>query len=102
MLELAMIAALTRRLFAMTAERGSTAWWAGLGPLLWVSGEVCGAVLAGLFGATDLVAYGVALVFAFLGAWLAHAIVREAPIQIVLPSDETEDALVSNPARAPE
>ncbi|MBN8613581.1 MAG: hypothetical protein J0L92_23500 [Deltaproteobacteria bacterium] len=100
MLEIAMIVFLTRKLFALTAERGSAAWWAGMGPLLWISGEVSGAVVAGMFGFEDLAAYPVAIAFAIGGAVLSWAIVREAPIQIVLPSDETEDVLVDRGARS--
>lgn len=95
MLEIAIIIALTRKLFAITNERGSGAWWAGLGPVMWISGEIMGFLVAGMFGLTELPSYPVAIVFALAGAWLSHQIVREAPIQVVLPSDETEEALAS-------
>ena len=61
-----------------------------MGPLLWISGQVMGFIVAGIFGQTGVSAYVLALPFAVGGALLSWAIVREAPISIVLPSDETQ------------
>jgi hypothetical protein len=100
MLEIAMLIALTRKLLAMTTERGTHGAWSALGPVLWISGEVSGFFVGGMFGLEDLACYPVAIFFGVIGAALSWAIVREAPISLVLPSDETEEALSGRGGRS--
>jgi hypothetical protein len=63
------------------------------GPCCGSPGEVSGFFVGGMFGLEDLASYPVAIFFGVIGATLSWAIVREAPISLVLPSDETEEAL---------
>ena len=92
MLEIAMLVALTRKLLAMATERGAHGAWAALGPVLWISGEISGFFVGGMFGLEDLAAYPLGLLFGAGGATLSWAILREAPISVALPTDETEGA----------
>lgn len=45
MVEIFALIFMVRTLRSMLAAKGQSAWWAALGPVLWISGEISGAIL---------------------------------------------------------
>lgn len=80
MLEIFVLFAIVRSLRNRAAARGASEWWAALGPLLWVGGELAIFFVAGAAGADDLTPYPFALAYAAFGAWLAHYIIDRVPV----------------------
>ena len=77
MLEIIAIVALYRHLAAQCLARGRSAAWAVSGPLFWLTGELCGAIVAAIGGAEDILqALPAILGGAALGAVLSIALVR--------------------------
>ncbi len=76
MLEIILIVVLTGKLRTIAQSKGRSAGWAALGPVLWIGGEVLGAVAGAIMGADGLSLYGGAILGAVVGAGIAWAIVN--------------------------
>ncbi len=76
MLEIIAIAMITGRLKNTATSKGRSGWWAALGPLLWIGGEVLGAAGAAIAGMDGFAHYAGALVGAVIGVGIAYFIVN--------------------------
>lgn len=74
-LEIIAIVTLTGRLKAVATSKGRSGWWAGLLPLLWIIGELCGGIGAAMAGLDGFALYIGAIAGAAAGAGIAWAIV---------------------------
>ncbi|MBI3183402.1 MAG: hypothetical protein HYZ28_14790 [Myxococcales bacterium] len=81
MLEIIFLIWFGRKLARMANEKGRSKGWAALGVFFWIGGELMGFIVAGLLGIADLGGYGLALVFAGVGAGVSYAIVKSLPSQ---------------------
>jgi hypothetical protein len=106
MLEIFFVVFLTKKLASIAKAKGRSSGWAALGPVLWILGEIGGAVVGATIGIDDIALYVGALAGAALGAGLAWVVVNslssnEAALQGV------DDAVAgghydpSNPYNAP-
>jgi hypothetical protein len=79
MLEIFLWIALYRKLATIAESKGRGRTWGWLGVGFWLGGEVMGAVVGGLVGMEGFGVYGVALLFAAIGAGVSYAIVNSLP-----------------------
>lgn len=86
MLELIFLVWFGKKLSAMASEKGRSGWWAALGVAFWIGGEIMGFVVGALLG-LDMGSYGVALLFAMVGAVVAYFVVNALPRQGMLAAD---------------
>ncbi len=75
MLEIIFLVRFVRHLSKLARAKGRSGGWGGLGVALWLGGEVTGLVVGTLADA-GAGAYLVALLFAAMGAFAAHFIVK--------------------------
>ena len=76
MLEILFLVWFCKKLAAMARDKNRAGGWGSLGALLWIGGELGGAVVgAGASGAEGMGLYGYALLGAGLGALIAYVIV---------------------------
>jgi uncharacterized membrane protein YeaQ/YmgE (transglycosylase-associated protein family) len=75
MLEIIFLIWFCQRLAAKAREKNRSGGWGALGAILWVGGEISGAVIGVKGGAQELGLYGYALLGAILGAVIAYVIV---------------------------
>ncbi|MBI5547262.1 MAG: hypothetical protein HY901_25550 [Deltaproteobacteria bacterium] len=78
MLEILCLVWFGRRLAEILAGKGRSKGWVALGILFWVGGELMGGVVGQLLG-LGLGGYGLAILFAVIGALVAYAIVKSLP-----------------------
>lgn len=83
MLEILFLIWFCKKLASMAQAKGRSSGWGALGALLWVGGEIGGAVIGVRNGSMGFGLYGYALLGAGVGAGLATVIVtslgRRAP-----------------------
>ncbi len=78
MLEIFLIIWISRKVGEVAQGKGRSKSWGALGAGFWILGELMGFVIGGLLG-LGLGGYLVALLFASLGAFVAHSIVKALP-----------------------
>ena len=78
MIELIVIFNLARSMVTRAQRRGLPAWWGAIAPTLWVVGELMGGVVTTLAG-LGYAAYGVALLYAGVGAGIGWLLVEYHP-----------------------
>jgi hypothetical protein len=76
MLEIIFLVKFHKSLAAIAKEKNRTVGWAGLGVILWITGEIAGAVLGAKNHANGMGLYGFALLGAVVGAVTAWVIVK--------------------------
>lgn len=81
MIELLVLFFLNRHLADTAMDRGRYSVWGWLGVALWLVGEAIGAVVAVALGLHPVVAYGVMLLTAAIGATIAYSIVHNLEIR---------------------
>lgn len=83
MLEIAFLVFFCKKLAGIARDKNRSGGWGALGVLLWIGGEVGGAVLSLSMGKDGMELYGYALLGAGLGAVLAFVIVKSlAPVPL--------------------
>lgn len=75
MLEIFLLIFISRKLAAIATEKGRAKGWGALGVGFWILGEVMGLVVGGAMN-LGAGAYGMALLFAGIGAGVAFAVVK--------------------------
>ena len=75
MLEILLLIFISRKLAAIAQEKGRAKGWGALGVGFWILGELMGFIVGGAMN-LGAGAYGVALVFAGIGAAVAFAVVK--------------------------
>ncbi len=84
MLELLFLIWFSKKLSALAAGKGRSKWWAALGACFWIGGELMGFIVGALLG-LDMGAYGIAILFAIVGAVIAYFVVNALPAQAGAP-----------------
>lgn len=80
MLEIMFIIWISRKLAEVASGKGRSKGWGALGAGFWILGELMGFIIGAILG-LGLAGYLVAIVFAGLGAFVAHTIVKSLPAQ---------------------
>jgi hypothetical protein len=75
MLEIIFLVRFVRHLSRLAKSKGRSGGWGGLGVALWLGGEITG-LIVGTLADAGAGAYVVALLFAAVGAIVAHFIVK--------------------------
>jgi hypothetical protein len=75
MLEILFLIWFCKKLAAIARDKNRPGGWGALGAILWVSGEITGAVLGAKTGSGGTALYGCAIAGALLGALVAYVIV---------------------------
>ena len=92
MLEIIAVVFLAKKLAAIAKAKGRSAGWAALGPVLWIGGEITGAVVGfAMTGGDGLAPYGFAIMGAIIGAVASYLIVNAL--------GANEDAMAWDPDR---
>jgi hypothetical protein len=79
MLEILFLRWFGKVLSQILVTKGRSKGWVALGILFWFGGEVMGFVVGGLLGAGTGGAYGLAILFAIIGALVSWGIVKSLP-----------------------
>jgi hypothetical protein len=75
MLEILFLVRFVRHLSKLAKSKGRSGGWSGLGVALWLGGEITG-IIVGTLADAGAGAYVIALIFAAIGATVAHFIVK--------------------------
>jgi hypothetical protein len=78
MLEIFLIIWISRKVSGVAQSKGRSKGWGALGAGFWVLGEIMGFVIGSLLG-LGMGGYLVAILFASLGSFIAHTIVKALP-----------------------
>ena len=79
MLEILLLVWLGKKLGEIVEGKGRSKGWVALGVLFWFGGELMGFLVGGLLGLGTPGAYGLAILFAAIGATVSWAIVNNLP-----------------------
>lgn len=101
MLEILILVRYTKYLARLAADKGRSKSWGAFGILFWFVGEVLGFVFAPALGLDGFGAYGVAIVFAGLGAAAAYGIVASLGDESGRERERPVDAMISNASYDP-
>jgi hypothetical protein len=93
MLEILFLVWFCRKLSAIARAKGRSAGWGGLGAAFWIGGEISGFVVGAIADAGTGGGYGLALLFAVIGAGVAYAIVSSLKNELSAADDYSPRAV---------